>query len=526
MTSVFKPSLSEVAAHVHRKSGNLIPVYREISADLITPVSAYLRLAENSRYSFLFESVSGGEKIGRYSFLGANPFKVIRTGDNEAVTGDPLLVVENELKSVKYVDVPGLPEFTGGAVGYMAYDCVRYFEPRTARVPLRDPLQLPDAILMFCDTIVIFDHLHHVMKVVSHFRVDNTEEDEDTIETEYRRVEREIEQVVRLLNAEHIPLPHQPPIELNHPTESNVGQAGYEGFVKDLKFHINEGDIIQAVPSQRMKKRTNLHPFNAYRQLRSVNPSPYMFYVDVEDFQIVGASPEMLIKVENGKVFTHPIAGTRRRGKTPEEDKALAEDLLGDIKERSEHIMLVDLGRNDVNRICDPTTVKVDSLMHIEQYSHVMHIVSNVSGQLRPDKSPYDAFRSIFPAGTVSGAPKVKAMELIYRLEAEKRGIYAGAVGYFAYSGGLDTAIAIRTMLFKDGYVYLQAGAGIVYDSVPTSEWEETVHKLGSNVKAIEQAEMYYAELQRQRREAPMLREVLVNEIDDNWTTITGSHYY
>lgn len=422
------------------------------------------------------------------------------------------------MKNIKYVPVHGLPEFTGGAIGYIAYDCVRYFEPRTVK-KLRDPIGIPDAVLMFCDTIVIFDHLHHIMKVVSHFRVDNTDSDPDQIEIEYNRVTAEIQKVIKLLNSEHIPLPKQPPIELNQPSESNVGKEGYEGFVEKLKYHINEGDIIQAVPSQRLKKKTSLHPFNAYRQLRSVNPSPYMFYVDVKDFQIVGASPEMMIKVENNIVYTHPIAGTRKRGKTPAEDDALAADLLGDLKERSEHIMLVDLGRNDVNRICDPETVNVDSLMHIERYSHVMHIVSNVSGKLREDKTPFDAFRSIFPAGTVSGAPKVKAMELIYTLEAEKRGIYAGAVGYFAYSGGLDTAIAIRTMLFKDGYVYLQAGAGIVYDSVPVSEWEETVNKLKSNVTAIERAELYWWNLQKERKETQSLWEQVNTEG-------YGAHYY
>ncbi|KAJ3021281.1 bifunctional tryptophan synthase trp1 [Thoreauomyces humboldtii] len=495
MTSRIIPSEEEISALVSSRAGNIIPVYSEISADLITPVSAYLRLAEHSDYSFLFESVAGGERISRYSFLGAAPYKVIRTGEFEDVKGDPLLVVENELDDVRYVPVPGLPEFTGGAIGYMAYDCVRYFEPRTDR-PLRDPIAIPDSILMFCDTIVVFDHLHHILQVVSHFRVDNTDSQQQQIHAEYARVAVELEKVMALLTNEHIPVPPQPPIELDQSTESNVGQEKYEGFVKTLQHHITEGDIIQAVPSQRLKKKTTLHPFNAYRTLRSVNPSPYMFYVNVKDFQIVGASPEMLVKVENNTVYTHPIAGTRKRGKTPEEDEALAADLLADLKERSEHIMLVDLGRNDVNRICDPSTVKVDSLMHIERYSHVMHIVSNVSGTLRSDKTRFDAFRSIFPAGTVSGAPKVKAMELIYELEGEKRGIYAGAVGYFAYSGGMDTAIAIRTMLFKDGYVYLQAGAGIVYDSVPVTEWEETVSKLKSNVTTIKKAEEYYQNLQ------------------------------
>ncbi|RKO88945.1 ADC synthase [Blyttiomyces helicus] len=506
---ILKPSISEIKDFIAADAGNIIPVYQDVPADLITPVSAYLRLAEKSDYSFLFESVSGGEKIGRFSYLGANPFKIIRTGDNEEIKGDPLVVIEKELSDVKYVPIPGIPDFTGGAVGYISYDCVRFFEPKTAR-PLRDPLGVPDAIQMFCDEIVIFDHLTHVMKIVSHFRVDNVNGSD--VETEYERVSANIAKVVDVLSQENIPLPAQAPITLNEPSVSNVGKEGYENIVASLKHHIKDGDIIQAVPSQRLAKRTDLHPFNAYRQLRSVNPSPYMFYVDVKDFQIVGASPEMLVKVENDIVYTHPIAGTRWRGKTPEEDDALEADLLGDLKERSEHIMLVDLGRNDVNRICIPETVKVDSLMHIERYSHVMHIVSNVSGKLRPEKNRFDAFRSVFPAGTVSGAPKVKAMELIYELEGEKRGIYAGAVGYFTYAGGLNTGIAIRTMLFKDGHVYLQAGAGIVHDSVPEFEFEETVHKLKSTVIALEKAEVYYHTLQEKKSPTTFLTEFVATD--------------
>lgn len=350
---------------------------------------------------------------------------------------------------------------------------------------------------MFCDTVVVFDHLRHVMTVVSHFKAEHPEMFDMEIDEEYSRATAEITRIIGLLSHEDTPVPEQPPIVLNEPTVSNVGQAGYEGFVEKLKFHINEGDIIQVVPAQRLSRKTSLHPFNAYRQLRSINPSPYMFYVDLKEFQLVGASPEMLVKVEDGHVTTHPIAGTRRRGKTPEEDDAFAEELLSDVKERAEHIMLVDLGRNDVNRICEPSTVKVDSLMHIERYSHVMHIVSHVSGKLRADKTGYDAFRSIFPAGTVSGAPKIRAMELIYDCEKEKRGVYAGSVGFFDFAGNIDTCIAIRTMLFKDGVAYLQAGAGIVYDSIPTMEWKETEHKLKSNVTTLETAEKYYHTIQQ-----------------------------
>ncbi|KAJ1569826.1 hypothetical protein HK096_000825 [Nowakowskiella sp. JEL0078] len=366
---------------------------------------------------------------------------------------------------------------------------------------------------MFYDTIVIFDHLHRVIQVVSHFKVTESSMTPSKVSEEYSRVLEQINEIIKKLNSESTPLPIQKPIELGHASESNVGKLGYEAFVNKLKHHIIEGNIIQAVPSQRIEKRTTLHPFNAYRHLRGVNPSPYMFFVDLNDFQIVGASPEMLVKVEDDIVYTHPIAGTRKRGKNLAEDEALALNLLGDIKERAEHVMLVDLGRNDVNRICQPETVNVDSLMHIERYSHVMHIVSNVSGKLRSDKTPFDAFRSIFPAGTVSGAPKVRAMELIYDLEQEKRGIYAGAVGYFAYSNTIDTAIAIRTMFFRDEKVYLQAGGGIVFDSVPEDEYEETINKLRSNVTALERAEQYYYTLQQQQSNSQT--QLLVNSFSE-----------
>ncbi|KAI9019799.1 anthranilate synthase component I [Hyaloraphidium curvatum] len=492
----FHPSVDEVRRLVAK--GNTIPVYAEIAADLLTPVSAYLKLSKSSEYSFLLESVAGGEKIGRYSFLGAFPQKVVKCGPKEAVKGDPLTFLEKELSDFKYVPVPGVPKYSGGAIGYVAYDCVQYFEPRTKR-DLKDVLEIPDAVFMFCDTVVVFDHLRHTMTVVSHFKAESPDMFAMEIDEEYSRATAEIARIIELFSHDEVPVPVQPEIILGQKAVSNVGQVGYEGFVKKLKHHINEGDIIQAVPAQRLARRTTLHPFNAYRQLRSVNPSPYMFYVDLKDFQLVGASPEMLVKVDDGIVTTHPIAGTRRRGKTPEEDERLAQELLADIKERAEHIMLVDLGRNDVNRICEPATVKVDSLMHIERYSHVMHIVSHVSGRLRADKTGYDAFRSIFPAGTVSGAPKVRAMELIYECEKEKRGIYAGSVGFFDYAGNIDTCIAIRTMLFKDGFAYLQAGGGIVYDSEPTLEFEETEHKLRSNVTTLELAEKYHHTLQQQQ---------------------------
>ncbi|KAJ1549051.1 hypothetical protein HK405_010655 [Cladochytrium tenue] len=497
MASQFQPSLEEVRQLFAAGAGNTVPVFRNVAADLLTPVSAYLKLTWKSDVgrsdfanTFLFESVAGGEKIGRFSFIGANPRKVVRVGDREAVRGDPLAAIEQELAEVRFVKVKGLQSFTGGAVGYIAYDCVRFFEPKSAR-PLRDTLQIPDSIFMLFDTIIVFDHLRHVVQVVSHVRLNGPgKPTAEAVDAEYARAVDQVTAVTTLLEAEFTPLPPQGPITtLNAEAVSNVGKDGYEEFVRRLKHHIVQGDIIQAVPSQRVTRSTDLHPFNAYRQLRGLNPSPYMFYLDLGDFQTVGASPEMLVKVDEGRVFTHPIAGTRRRGATPEEDEALAQDLLGDLKERAEHVMLVDLGRNDVNRVCEPSTVQVDSLMHVERYSHVMHLVSNVSGRLRADCTPHDAFRSIFPAGTVSGAPKVRAMQLVGELEGDRRGVYAGAVGWFAYSGGLDTCIAIRTMVFKDGKVHLQAGGGIVHDSVPDAEFEETVNKLRSNVAAIAAAE-------------------------------------
>ena len=466
----------------------MIPVYSELSADLLTPISAYLKLSNGESYSFLFESILGGEKLGRFSFIGTCPYKVVSCNSDQ---GDPLTMIEQEMEKINYIGVPEIPSFTGGAIGYISYDCVRVFEPSIKRnIPeLKDSLGLPDAVLMFCDTVVVFDHLFQTLRIISHVF---TSPDE-SFQISYDKATKKIQKCLGKLESDELTLPDQGPITLGHEAISNVGKEGYQNFVKDLKDFIVDGDIIQAVPSQRIKKKTDLHPFNAYRMLRRVNPSPYMFYINLNnEFQLVGASPEMLVKVSKNTVYTHPIAGTRKRGSTLAEDDELAQNLLADLKERSEHIMLVDLGRNDVNRICDPNTVKVDSLMHIERYSHVMHLVSNVSGQLREGKTSFDAFRSVFPAGTVSGAPKIRAMEIIYSLEKEKRGIYAGAVGYFSFDGDLDTCIAIRTMLFKDKHVYLQAGGGIVYDSIPENEFQETLNKLKSNVTAIEKAEKFY----------------------------------
>jgi anthranilate synthase component 1 len=338
---------------------------------------------------------------------------------------------------------------------------------------------------------LVFDHIHHVIKVIAHCRLDGD------IERAYREAGALIDGIVERLANPSVTLPVEEVgavIKTSTVAESNQGREGYEAMVDRIKEYVVAGDVIQVVPSHRLTRKTAVHPFNVYRQLRTVNPSPYMFYLDMGDFQIVGASPELLVRVEDGVVVNHPIAGTRPRGATAEEDERLAVELLADEKERAEHIMLVDLGRNDVGRVATPGTVKVDSLMQIERFSHVMHIVSHVSGQLAPGKTPFDAFRSIFPAGTLSGAPKIRAMEIISELEGEKRGVYGGAIGYASFAGSLDTCIGIRTMLFKDGVAYLQAGGGIVYDSDPASEYQETLNKFRGPIRAIDQAEVVSAE--------------------------------
>eukprot|EP01134_Creolimax_fragrantissima_P000749 CFRG0749T1 len=476
------PSFDEVREMA--KKGNCIPIYASEQSDLLTPVSAFLKLGLDAKYGFLFESVSGGEHIGRYSFVGSNPYDII-----ESTGTDPLIAIEERLKNIKYVEVNGLPYLTGGAIGYVGFDCVHAFEPRTAR-PLKDDLKVPDSIFMLCDELVAFDRVNQIHKVMSHIRFEGDTIEEAQLKTLYDNAVNKIRAMVVRLRDEHTPKPPQGPISLDYTGTSNIGQSGYEAHVHSLKKHIKLGDIIQAVPSQRVSRPTDLHPFNIYRMLRTTNPSPYMFYMHLQDFQLVGASPEMLVKIIDGELETHPIAGTRKRGKTPAEDQALMEELLADKKEIAEHVMLVDLGRNDSNRVCEPDSVRVTSLMGIEKYSHVMHIVSKVKGMLRPECSIYDAFRSIFPAGTVSGAPKIRAIELIQEAESVKRHFYAGAVGWFSYRGDTDTCIALRTMMCQDGIAYLQAGGGIVHDSDPTAEYEETVHKMNGNDDALKRAEI------------------------------------
>lgn len=460
---------------------------------------AYLKLSnlndEKRSESFLFESSVNGDSVDRYSVIGFKPRKVIKTGDNEEVYGkeftnvDPLTILEKELSQFHQAAVPGLPKLSGGAVGYVSYDCVKYFEPKTKR-EMKDVLKVPEAVLMLCDLIVVYDHVFQRFQIINNVHISP----DTDLATAYKEACDQIYEVEATLKAKKTldeVNPIQPPIKTNQSFTSNIGQKGYENHVKTLKKHIKLGDIIQAVPSQRVARPTSLHPFNIYRHLRTVNPSPYLFYIDLIDFQVIGASPELLVKCDqNKKIITHPIAGTIARGKTSEEDESNAQILRSSLKDRAEHIMLVDLARNDVNRVCTPESNLVDRLLTIQRFSHVMHLISEVSGTLRDGKTMFDAFRSIFPAGTVSGAPKVRAMELIAELEKEKRGVYAGAVGHWGYDGHtMDTCIALRTMVYKEGVAYLQAGGGIVFDSDEYDEYIETMNKMKANINTIVEAE-------------------------------------
>ncbi len=481
---MYYPSLEEVKAMAGR--GNLVPVYRSINADLETPVSAYLKVARPP-YSFLLESVAGGERIGRYSFIGADPYRVIKTGPGQPDGQvDPLTLVQAEMDQYKLVPVDNLPRFHGGAVGYLAYDAISYFEPRVPPMPA-DPQGLPESVFTFVDTLLVFDHLRHDIKVVSHVRLNGD------IPSAYAQATAKIDDMVRRL-AQPLELSQ----DLRGPSgipagdvevRSNFTREEYGTAVDKAVEYIYAGEVIQVVNSQRFSRRTNVHPFQVYRSLRSINPSPYMYYLDLDGFNIVGAAIETVVSVEDGIAATHPIAGTRPRGRTPEEDDALETELKTSEKQRAEHIMLVDLGRNDIGRVSLPGTVSVTQLMDVERFSHVMHLVSHVEGRLRPEYTPYDALRSCFPAGTVSGAPKIRAMEIIAELEGEKRGPYGGAVGYFSFSGNMDTALVLRTGIYKDGVMYVQAGGGVVADSVAEDEYQETRHKASALLRAIELAE-------------------------------------
>lgn len=483
MMSNYYPSREEV--DYFAKEGNLIPIYREINADLETPVSAYLKIARDP-YSFLLESVEGGERLARYSFIGTDPFHVVKTGpgqiDREV---DVLRLVQDTLDRYSQVHIQGLPRFHGGAVGYLSYDAVRYFE--RVPTPTKDPLGVPEAMFLFVDTLLVFDHVRHKIKVVSHIHLD-----EGGVEEAYQMAVGRIESLVDRLNQPLVLEPRDTREAKNvsgQGVSSNRTKEEYEAIVERIKEYIYAGDIIQAVLSQRLARPTQAPPINIYRSLRTINPSPYMYLLSLDGFHIVGASPELLVRVEDDVIYNFPLAGTRPRGASVTEDEALAEELKADEKEIAEHIMLVDLGRNDVGRIAVPGSVEVTDLMRVVRYSHVMHLESEVHGKLGADHTVYDALRACLPAGTLSGAPKIRAMEILAEMEAERRGPYGGAVGYFGFGGTMDTAITIRTMVLKDGVAYIQAGGGIVADSIPEKEYQETLQKAQAVLRAIDEAE-------------------------------------
>ncbi len=490
---MFTPSKDEFIRLAGK--GNLIPVYKEILADFETPLSVFTKM-DRGGCSFLLESIEGGERIARYSFLGSDPSLVfscrgknieIRRGKvtKRFVTArDPIDELKGILSAYKFVNVSGLPRFCGGLVGFFGYGMVNFIERLPDRKP--DDLKVPDSVFMLTDSLIIFDHVDHKIKVVVNAHVDD-----DAVKAYDKAVEK-IEFIVRRFR-ESVGSKRSKVVLKKRPAPSNVRsnltREEFETAVTKAKEYIRKGDIIQTVLSQRLEVPVHSEPFEIYRALRSINPSPYMYYFRFDGFSIVGSSPEIMVRCEDGNVELRPIAGTRPRGSTPDEDDRLAKELLDDPKERAEHIMLVDLGRNDIGRVCEYNSVKVPELMVIEKYSHVMHIVSDVSGTLRKDKDVFDVMRASFPAGTVSGAPKVRAMEIIDELEKTRRGPYAGAVGYFSFSGNLDTCITIRTILIKDKKAYIQAGAGIVADSVPATEYQETLNKAKALLRAIEMAE-------------------------------------
>ncbi len=491
---MYYPTKNEFCSLADR--GNLIPVYCELLADMETPVSAYQKLRGKGP-AFLFESVEGGEHIGRYSFLGADP-SVTLVQEGKAVVvregrkttrvkfkRDPLEVVEQVMARYRPVAVPGLPRFSGGAVGFLGYEFIHYVEPVVPR-PKRDDLKTPPMYLMLTDTIVIFDRVRQTIKVVSNAHV--TGNADAAYDKACRRIAAIIARLRRPLPARHVEFRQETP---SLPVESNMTVERYQAMVRKAKEYIKAGDIIQVVLSQRFSAKVRSKPLDIYRALRSVNPSPYMFLLELGDFSLVGASPEVHVRCEDGHVEIRPIAGTRKRGVTPAEDEALAKDLLADGKERAEHLMLVDLARNDIGRVCDFGSVRVEEFMVIERYSHVMHIVSQVEGKLQPGRTVYDLMRATFPAGTVSGAPKIRAMQVIAEQEAAQRGPYAGAVGYFSFNGNLDCCITLRTALLKGGRAYVQAGGGIVDDSTPENEFQETVNKSMALRKAIALAESF-----------------------------------
>ena len=482
----------EQFAELAEQNYNRIPVMREVLADLETPLSCYLKLARGP-YSYLFESVQGGEKWGRYSLIGLPSSTVLKVfGDQLLIerngetvvsrtTDDPLQDVEDFHAEYKMPQLPQLPRFTGGLVGYFGYDTVRYVEPRLKASVPEDDLGNPDILLMASDEVVIFDNLMGKLIFVVH----GDAADPDA----WSKAQSRLDELGAKLKHS---LPDLPPVNLDgggldeSAFVSSFGEENYKAAVDKVKDYILAGDVMQVVPSQRMSMDFDVEPLNLYRALRCLNPSPYMYFLDLDDFHIAGSSPEILARLEDGEVTVRPIAGTRRRGHTPEEDKALEEDMMSDPKEIAEHLMLIDLGRNDAGRVSQIGTVEVTEQMVVERYSHVMHITSNVTGQVNPGTSAIDVLRATLPAGTLSGAPKIRAMEIIDELEPVKRGVYGGAVGYIGWNGNMDTAIAIRTAVIKNGKLYVQAGAGIVADSVPELEWKETMNKARAIFRAAD----------------------------------------
>ncbi|KKO20580.1 MAG: anthranilate synthase component I [Candidatus Brocadia sp.] len=475
--------------------GNLVPVYRQLFADALTPVSAFQKISDTGK-AFLLESAAGGEKISRYSLLSADPFLEFTASGNRieikrrgremelVYTHDPLCILRDEVKSFTPVQVDGLPQFFCCGVGYIGYDAIRYYEslPNTPK----DDLLLPDIQVMFCDTMIIFDHVTKTMKVVCTAKIDG-----DRLENVYDAAVAKIDRIIEKLRTPVMPLSDDITTEkeTNIAFSSNFERADFLKAVDRCKEYIRAGDIFQVVISQRFKTQTHADPFSIYRVLRVINPSPYMFYMKMDDLKLIGSSPEVMVKVEGKKITVRPIAGTRKRGKDDAEDTHFAQDLIADPKERAEHIMLLDLGRNDVGRVSRYGSVHIDEKMVIEKYSHVMHITSSVCGELEEGKNAFDSLKACLPAGTLSGAPKIRAMQIIDEIEPAKRGPYGGAVGYFDFFGNMNTCITIRTILLKGNDAYIQAGAGIVADSVPEREYEETVNKAKGLLRAIEIAE-------------------------------------
>jgi anthranilate synthase component 1 len=479
------------------KQGNLVPVYQELLMDLETPLSFFKRL-ERDRYAFLLESVEGSEHWARYSFLGTRPHRIfkarghtveiIENGKSKRlVSGSPLKLLEELLGGYRAVTVPGVPPFFGGALGYVAYDAVEQFHDIVN--DKKDPLGMPEIFFVFVQIVIAFDNLKHTIKVIDNVKIDAGID----LRKAYNEATKRIEEVISSLQKK--PRGIEPrdvsDNKRNRKFRSNLTREKFQAAVIKAKDYIKAGDIIQTVLCQRLETETTSDPFEVYRALRFINPSPYMFYLELDHLRVIGSSPETMVRLTGNTIELRPIAGTRRRGSTAEEEKALEAELLADPKERAEHIMLVDLGRNDVGRVAQIGTVEVNELMAIERYSHVLHIVSNVRGRLASDKTPFDLFVSAFPAGTVSGAPKIRAMQIISELEPEKRGLYAGAIGYFGYNGNLDTCIVIRTIVMKGKKVFIHAGAGIVADSDPEMEYQETLNKARAMLNAVDLAEQW-----------------------------------